>query len=327
MKSLNRIEFEKFHGNGNDFIFISSGVLSSFETIAGLRDFVQKICRRRFSVGADGVVFYHAALQDQIQILIVNSDGSFASTCGNALRCLGLKLIRDGIWDRKNAVQVSRLVPAWIQKQEKNLLAEENLILVQDVFATLLPGEDAPDSIAVAMGLEKEVRPTPLRENALAAFGKDLDFFTPIFVQLANPHWVFFSTKFKSFGPKEFEAFGQFAQTELRNKTLLDPVPLSNISMITLDSIPSHDKISCQTHWNLTVYERGAGLTSCCGSGATASRIALESVGLVSDQTDQIVFHMSGGDVSISKQALVNSHPQRILQGQVEFVFCGAFFF
>ena len=37
-----------------------------------------------------------------------------------------------------------------------------------------------------------------------------------------------------------------------------------------------------QNHFNLFVYERGAGLTSCCGSGATAARIALEHIGCMS---------------------------------------------
>jgi diaminopimelate epimerase len=74
--------------------------------------------------------------------------------------------------------------------------------------------------------------------------------------------------------------------------------------------------------WDLVVYERGAGLTQCCGSGATASRIAIESAGLVSKETDFIFFHMPGGTVHISKKEMAE-HMQWILQGQAEFVFSG----
>lgn len=89
MKSHNKIHFEKYHGNGNDFIFMEESVLAPLQSIDELREFVQKLCSVHFSIGADGVVFYKMSHVDDTRVLIVNSDGSFASTCGNALRCLG----------------------------------------------------------------------------------------------------------------------------------------------------------------------------------------------------------------------------------------------
>lgn len=315
MKSHNKIQFEKFHGNGNDFIFIENDLLESFLSIEQVKAFVKTICHRHFSIGADGIVFYKTSSLQNIQILIFNSDGSFASTCGNALRCLGLKLQKDSIWipENPNQIEIFRLVPNFLSQEKKFLPKEESFLFSNASFATLLSEKDK--SICVAMGKENEVLVTPLRDNALARFGKDLDFFTPIFIQLANPHWVFISPLFKTFDEKQFKEFGCFAQTELCKKTLSSEIPLCNISMVTLSEKNQKD-------WDLVVYERGAGLTQCCGSGATASRIALESVGLISKETPHVFFHMPGGIVSISKKEIAG-HEQWLLQGQAEFVFSG----
>lgn len=317
MKCLNKIQFEKYHGNGNDFIFLPSDVLRHFKSKEHLQQFAREICNRCFSVGADGVVFYDMSSCNRFKVLIINSDGSFANTCGNALRCLGLRwkqmFLKKQETSHVTLVDVFRLVPSFFFQDSHQ--EDLDVLTSEDAFATLCI--DGSESIGVFMGTSLQVMPTPLRENTLADFGQDMDFLTPIFVQLANPHWVFLSKKFHQFDMKMMEKFGQCAQQKWVSKLLSgQTIPLSNISMIALPDDPLSGV------FDLTVYERGAGLTQCCGSGATASRAALESVGLIDSNAPAVFFQMPGGKVSIGKKEH-HGQLQWVLQGPASFVFSG----
>ena len=329
-----KVEFEKFHGASNDFIFIHNSFLSHFQKQTQIKDFVKFICNRTQGVGADGVIFYQNSMQSfdsekkeskkskhlKIEILIVNSDGSFAGTCGNALRCLGLKLLREQYWNGKNELPIYRLLPQCLVNEYDSILLDEQFILQKSPFAVLTNANLSSHVVAnvsVAMGKEIDVKATPLVENSLIRFGNELDFLTPIFVSLSNPHWVFISPIFKSFNRKMFEEFGTYAQADLCSKSLNGSVPLSNIGMLTMNSKDSDQ-------WELVVYERGAGLTECCGSGAVAARLALEFSNCIPFISEEIFFQMPGGIVSISKPKRIDGQEgQRILKGPAQWVFNG----
>ncbi len=86
--------FSKYQGAGNDFILIDDRA-GSFP-IGNIR-FVQKLCSRRFGIGADGLVLLQHSSTADFRMRIFNLDGSEASMCGNALRCLVLFLHEIGI--------------------------------------------------------------------------------------------------------------------------------------------------------------------------------------------------------------------------------------
>ena len=75
------MQFEKYQSLGNDFIIFDGEV-------ALLPGFVQKLCHRRYGIGADGVI----SIQDQQKMRIFNADGSEAAFCLNGLRCVALYL-------------------------------------------------------------------------------------------------------------------------------------------------------------------------------------------------------------------------------------------
>ncbi|BBH53369.1 hypothetical protein [Fluviispira sanaruensis] len=364
-KVLEEMYFEKMHGASNDFIFLDVNLYLKFVEISFaksnakvtnktlfLREFVKNICHRSQGVGADGVVFFQYQQKSKslakkhnnksaIQILIVNSDGSFAATCGNALRCLGLKLMRDKLWNGLEKLKIDRIHPDIFAFKIKEIDKDEEFMSEKSPFAVLISGKytKKPDLalISVAMGVEKKVFLTPLVENSLIHFGSDIEFLTPIFVQLSNPHWVFISLRFNHFSLKQFEEFGQLAQAELRRKVLGESVPLANIGMLALSDKNNLDnyiernifpknpeKKNQQTaqNWNLHVYERGAGLTACCGSGATAARIVLEFSERIPKALSHVYFKMPGGTVSIENEVIENEE-QRVLSGEAQFVFQG----
>jgi diaminopimelate epimerase len=80
------IPFSKLNGSGNDFLLIDNrggGILRGVD----LPDFVEKVCDRSRSVGADGVIFIEKSRRADFRWRFYNADGSRAEMCGNGGRC------------------------------------------------------------------------------------------------------------------------------------------------------------------------------------------------------------------------------------------------
>ena len=88
-----QIDFLKMHGLGNDFIIIDErqGILVPEERKA---NFAEKYCKRKFSIGADGVLFLEKILNHDVNMRIFNPDGSEAENCVNGLRCTAFTLYK-----------------------------------------------------------------------------------------------------------------------------------------------------------------------------------------------------------------------------------------
>ena len=89
------IEFWKMSGSGNDFIIIDNrdGKIKEDE----MKDFVRRVCRRRISIGADGVIFIENEKGYDFSWRFFNSDGSEAEMCGNGSRCAARFAYLNGI--------------------------------------------------------------------------------------------------------------------------------------------------------------------------------------------------------------------------------------
>ena len=70
----------KMHGLGNDFIVIE-------ERAADPAGLARGLCRRRLSVGADGLLLVEPSEIADVKMRIINADGSEAEMCGNGVRC------------------------------------------------------------------------------------------------------------------------------------------------------------------------------------------------------------------------------------------------
>ena len=77
------MQFTKMHGLGNDFILTDN----RDEKITGYPQLAKNLSRRRFSVGADGLILILTSKKADIKMRIFNSDGSEAEMCGNGIRC------------------------------------------------------------------------------------------------------------------------------------------------------------------------------------------------------------------------------------------------
>ena len=93
-----KIPFMKFSGAGNDFVIIDNrdGVVPYENT-----DFVEKVCQRRMSVGADGVLLVENAEAADFRMRYFNADGGEVETCGNGARCISKFAYVNGIVSEK----------------------------------------------------------------------------------------------------------------------------------------------------------------------------------------------------------------------------------
>ncbi len=93
------IEFYKMSGSGNDFIIIDNRDLSL--NVEDIREFVRKVCRRKLSVGADGLFLIEPSAKADFKWQFYNSDGSTAEMCGNGSRCVARYAYIKGIAGKK----------------------------------------------------------------------------------------------------------------------------------------------------------------------------------------------------------------------------------
>ncbi|MBW2490432.1 MAG: diaminopimelate epimerase [Deltaproteobacteria bacterium] len=83
---MKKIDFFKMSGSGNDFIIIDNRNRVVDEN--GLSNFIAKVCRRKMSVGADGMILIENTHSADFKWRFFNSDGSVAEMCGNGARCV-----------------------------------------------------------------------------------------------------------------------------------------------------------------------------------------------------------------------------------------------
>jgi diaminopimelate epimerase len=87
------MRFEKYNGQGNDFVVVDTETPEQLTTAEAVR-----LCDRHFGVGADGVLLVSPATDGFARMTVLNADGSRPEMCGNGLRCVARYLV-----DRKGA--------------------------------------------------------------------------------------------------------------------------------------------------------------------------------------------------------------------------------
>ena len=92
------MNFWKMHGLGNDYIVIDNRDKKIND--ADSAKLAKKICERRFSVGADGLLLVSKSTVADVKMQIFNSDGSEAEMCGNGIRCFSKYCYENGLTER-----------------------------------------------------------------------------------------------------------------------------------------------------------------------------------------------------------------------------------
>lgn len=111
------LQFEKYHGAGNDFILIDDRI-EVFP--ANARTLIQRLCDRRLGIGADGLLLLQSSQSADYKMRIFNADGNEAAMCGNGIRCLTHYLVQHHIasppfrFETQKGFAASRMQDNWI---------------------------------------------------------------------------------------------------------------------------------------------------------------------------------------------------------------------
>ncbi|MEG3918215.1 diaminopimelate epimerase [Microcoleus sp. T3_A4] len=236
------IEFAKYHGLGNDFILIDNR--HSSEPAITPEQAVD-LCDRHFGIGADGVIFALPGQNDtDYTMRIFNSDGSEPEMCGNGIRCLA-KFIAD-LEGSEAKTQYRIHTLAGVITPE---LRSDGQVKVDMGVPRLLAAE-IPTTLAAADAKAIDV-PIEVADKSWSV----------TCVSMGNPHCITFvedvaAIALETVGP-QFEhnkAFPQRTNTEF-------------IEVVRSDYV------------KMRVWERGAGVTLACGTGACAAVVAGVLVG------------------------------------------------
>jgi diaminopimelate epimerase len=241
------IQFSKYQGLGNDFLMVDGRGSTGADDRLGLTpERIRRLCDRRFGVGADGVILALPPRGDgELRMRIFNADGSEAEMCGNGIRCLA-RFLADSDGDapgRRWSIETlaGRIVPE---------LQEDGTIRV-DMGVPLLAPEAVPTTLPVGpAGIPQGTLEVQERSWAVGAAG------------MGNPHVV---------------------------------VPVDDVAAVDLErhgaALEVHPAFPARTnvhfvqvlspgHLLMRVWERGAGPTLACGTGACATLVVCHRLGL-----------------------------------------------
>ncbi|MBJ9988296.1 MULTISPECIES: diaminopimelate epimerase [Paenibacillus] len=253
------MEFTKMHGLGNDFIVIY-GEKALPDNAAEL---ALKWCDRYFGIGADGLVYILPSEKADFRMRIINSDGSEAEQCGNAIRCVA-KYVYDHGYVSSEQITIETLGAG---VQPVTIHVDNGLAAT----VTVDMGEPVLDGLSVPTTIDAN----PVVDAPIEADGRQFRFTA---VSMGNPHCVIYVDDAVNFdlatwGPK-LEVHPVFPKKV-------------NVEFATVKDRGTVD---------MRVWERGAGPTLACGTGACATLVSSVLNGLT-DRSASIL--LKGGDLFI----------------------------
>ncbi len=255
------MHFTKVHGLGNDFVLVNCLEEKNLPDYAKL---AKAVCDRNFGVGADGLVLILPAEMPgaDIKMRIFNSDGSEPEMCGNAIRCFGKYVYEKGIVP-KTTINVETLGGMRIPR----LILENGMVTGVRVDM----GEPQLERALIPMeGPEGRVINETIKVD-----GRE---FAVTCISMGNPHCITFVDKIAE---QEVREWGPKLETHplFPRKT--------NVEFV---------QVLSPTEVNMQVWERGAGPTLACGTGACGTAVA---AALNNKTGRKVTVRLAGGDLLI----------------------------
>jgi diaminopimelate epimerase len=179
-----KIEFTKLQAAGNDFILIDTrNIEQDWSKLA------QEMCHRHYGIGADGLVLLGNSDTADFNMRIINSDGSEAEICGNALRCLAKYVIDNSLIDNLNFT-VSTLAGI------KSIQAFKSGGMVNSARADMGMPRFHTDEIPVLINpAERAGGQVDIKYPFDYPIEIDGEIYPLSFVNMGNPHAVYFTSK------------------------------------------------------------------------------------------------------------------------------------
>ncbi len=252
------MKFTKMHGCGNDYVYVNC-FTEKVENPAAVSRFVSD---RHFGIGSDGLILIRPSEVADFWMDMYNSDGSSSEMCGNGIRCVAKYVYDYGLTDK---TQIT------IESGGKIKVLDLQVENGKVTAVTVDMGEPIVKPELVPVVSDKEA----VIAEKFTIDGKDYEMTC---VSMGNPHaivWVEDTSKveIEKTGPL-FENHARFPRRT--NTEFIELLDKNNI--------------------NMRVWERGAGETLACGTGACASVYAC----ILNEKTeDEVTVHLLGGDLKI----------------------------
>ena len=280
------LKFEKYQGAGNDFVIVSEKELIE-KGIPEYGEFASQVCNRHFGIGADGLIIlkYVASMPF---MFFFNADGSQAPMCGNGIRCFSHYLVNNHLVDGNEFVV--KTVPG-------DLTIRVNYDEEKDDFSARVNMGKPIFNIKELINTEKEQF---LREK-INIDGKEIEI---SYIFMGTDHSVIFVNDFSDY---DIDEIGK----KIENYTDLFPKKV-NVNFV---------KVYDRKRIEVITWERGAGRTLACGTGATASAVIAKTFGFVDDKVNvkvpggQLVIEYEGGE----NDAFMTGPSEKIAEGLYKF--------
>lgn len=236
------IKFTKMHGLGNDYVYIDA-INQKIQNELKLAQFVSN---RHFEIGSDGLILICESKVADFKMRMFNSDGSEAEMCGNGIRCVG-KFVYDKGFTSKTTVTIETL--AGIKTLKLNIKDKKVETVRVDMGEPILEADKIPV-------ISKE---EPVKNLELEAENRKFKFTC---VSMGNPHAITIVENTKEF---EVERYGKILEVD---KAFPKKANIEFAQVIDKENI------------KMRVWERGAGETLACGTGACATAVACNLLNL-----------------------------------------------
>ena len=254
------ITFTKLQATGNDFILID--LIGSPELRQDWSDLARAMCHRRFGVGSDGLILLSESDIADFRMRMFNPDGSEAEVCGNGLRCFARYVVNSELAHRDNEITIE--TAAGVKGVEPD-----------DGGGRFRVDMGMPKFKAEEIPLAARVDRVPIVDHKVSAGGREL---LLTFASMGNPHGVCFVD--------DVDSFPLYEMGPIVEHHKLFPRRLN----FEIARVVSRKEVRAR------VWERGAGETLSCGTGACAVAVAARLHGYVDSPVDVV---LPGGRLGI----------------------------
>lgn len=271
------MRFWKMHGLGNDYIVIDNRDQKISDEHAA--ELAKRLCERRFSVGADGLLLVCNSTIADVKMRIFNADGSEAEMCGNGIRCFSKYCYENGI-------------------APKSELTVETLSGAKHVWLTIK--DDEVNAVKVDMGAPNWERSSLPMLGQGTCINEDLEVdgepYKVTCLSMGNPHCVTFVDNVDEF-PVDY--VGPMVEN---HKSFPKRTNVGFVQVLNRDEL------------KVRVWERGCGETLSCGTGTCAVVAAANKLGKVGTK---ITVHVLGGDlqVEVGKTLFLIGAAEKVYEG------------
>jgi len=254
------MNFTKMHGAGNDYVYVNC----FSETVADPAGLAVEISDRHFGVGSDGLILILPSTLADVRMRMFNADGSEAEMCGNGIRCVA-KFAYENDLARKTPLTVETGAGVLSVELFPEADGRVNRVRVDMGAPRLLRGE-----IPVQGGADEQAINIEFEVAGMTLHGSC--------VSMGNPHCVIFVEDVAEFPIHEI---GPLIET---HELFPNRINVEFVQVVSPREVR-------QRTW-----ERGAGETLACGTGASAVTVA----GVLTGRTERkIVNHLAGGDLEL----------------------------